>query len=372
MSLYKVILRDPEIDLTGFIVIDTLVNNMSAGGLRMSSNVSLEEVEELATVMTKKYKLAGVEMGGAKSGIIYHPEKHDRDMLIKRFAQLAQPLLVNNYLLGEDLGVTLEDVESIYKTIQVDPVAFVIERLAQRGIKVNVPPEVKLSTLFNNENAMKLIETTIMVSTKKALEYLGKSLSEMTVGIQGFGSIGQVCAQSIYKRGGKVIAVEDLEGCIYCKDGLDIPNLISKTRTGIIDRGKIDSKYELKRNGSWLEEAELLIPAAVKHSINETNVKQINGSVIIEAANVAIASNVEQQLIDQGILVIPDFICNSGTAAFFGMLISGQADLETIFDIVQSNIENSLVEILDNTKNFAGSVREAAEDHLQKLSVVIK
>ncbi|HHQ8911891.1 TPA: Glu/Leu/Phe/Val dehydrogenase dimerization domain-containing protein [Bacillus cereus] len=373
MSVYKITLRDPEIDLIGFIVIDSLVNGMSAGGLRMTSNVSLEEVEELAKVMTKKYMVSGVEMGGAKSGIIYNPDKHDKNELIRRFAELAKPFLVENYLLGEDLGVTVADIESVYRAIKINPVALVKARLESKGIKVNVSPDIKLNTLFNKENAVKVVGSTIIISTQKAVGYLRKSLDEMTIAVQGFGTIGQVSAESIYRLGGKIIAVEDVEGCIYCLDGLDIPNLISKTSiSGIIDRTRIDPRYELKPNGSWVEGAEILIPAAIKHSINETNVHKINASIIIEAANVPVSKDAERYLIEKGTIIIPDFICNSGAAAFFGMLISGQEDLETIFEKVQSNVENSLVEILEDAKGFERNVRKAANYYIQKNHLTTK
>lgn len=55
--------------------------------------------------MTKKYIISGVQMGGAKSGIVYDPTKHDRKKLLQRFAELAKPFLTKNYLLGEDLGM---------------------------------------------------------------------------------------------------------------------------------------------------------------------------------------------------------------------------------------------------------------------------
>ncbi|UUV26190.1 MULTISPECIES: Glu/Leu/Phe/Val dehydrogenase dimerization domain-containing protein [Lysinibacillus] len=368
MSVYKVILCDPEINLEAYIVIDTIVNGMSAGGLRMTSNVTLEEVEQLAQVMTKKYIISGARMGGAKSGIVYDPEKHDREKLLKRFAELAKPFLTENYLIGEDLGITIEDIENIYKSIYFDPVSAMKSKLELQGIKVEVPQDTTLNVLFNKENSIKLVGSTIINSTLMVLKKLEKSIEDTKVGIQGFGTIGQVSAEAIYNLGGKIISIEDKKGCIYCDRGLDIPYLISKTdKFGIINREKIFDHYILKPNGAWLEDADLLIPAAIKHSINETNVDRVKASVIVEAANIPIEKGIENLLINEGTIIVPDFICNSGAAAFFGMLASGQANFEDIFDKVEKNIKLSLENIMENTHKYNGNIRDAANHYILEM-----
>ncbi|GAB0166794.1 Glu/Leu/Phe/Val dehydrogenase dimerization domain-containing protein [Lysinibacillus sp. CTST325] len=368
MSAYKVILCDPEIDLEAFIVIDSIVNGMSAGGLRMTSNVTLEEVEQLAQVMTKKYIISGVHMGGAKSGIVYDPNKHDRERLLKRFAELAKPFLTENYLVGEDLGITGDDIEFIYNSISFDPIATMKNKLESQGLTVNVPQNTSLKVLFNAGNSIKLVGSTIINSTQIILKKLDKSIENMRVGIQGFGTIGQVSAEAIYNLGGKIISIEDKEGCIYYDDGLDIPDLISKTnKTGIIDRTLISENYILKPNGTWLDDAELLIPAAIKHSINESNVDRVNASIIIEAANLPIEIGIEERLINKGIIIVPDFICNSGAAAFFGMLASGQANFEDIFEKVETNVNNSFNDILEHKSLFNCDIREFANQYVLKI-----
>lgn len=142
----------------------------------------------------------------------------------------------------------------------------------------------------------------------------------------------------------------------------------SKTnKTGIINRTLISENYILKPNGTWLDDAELLIPAAIKNSINESNVDRVNASIIIEAANLPIEIGIEERLINKGIIIVPDFICNSGAAAFFGMLASGQANFEDIFEKVETNVNNSLNDILENKSLFNCDIREAANQYVLKI-----
>ena len=44
-----------KLDFKGYLVIDSMVNNRSSGGVRMSSTVTLNEVSSLARNMTLKF-----------------------------------------------------------------------------------------------------------------------------------------------------------------------------------------------------------------------------------------------------------------------------------------------------------------------------
>src|SRR3990167_1322623 len=64
---YVVTIRDPQLDLTGFLVIHNTALGLGKGGIRMTADVSEEEIRRLATVMTWKNSLAGIPFGGAKA-----------------------------------------------------------------------------------------------------------------------------------------------------------------------------------------------------------------------------------------------------------------------------------------------------------------
>ena len=69
-------------DYEGYVVIDTLVDDRSAGGVRIADDLPLDEVRELAGEMSLKYALFLLPRGGAKSGIahgrrIWIPERRN-------------------------------------------------------------------------------------------------------------------------------------------------------------------------------------------------------------------------------------------------------------------------------------------------------
>ena len=53
----------------GYIIIDSLYNGTSSGGLRVAPDVTPEEVATLAHEMSFKFALSSLPRGGAKSGI---------------------------------------------------------------------------------------------------------------------------------------------------------------------------------------------------------------------------------------------------------------------------------------------------------------
>ena len=75
--------------MEGFLVIDNTVWGPGKGGIRMTSQVTKEEVYRLARTMTWKNALAGIPFGGAKAGIIWkggddHLKNNSSKVLPKR------------------------------------------------------------------------------------------------------------------------------------------------------------------------------------------------------------------------------------------------------------------------------------------------
>ncbi|RDV23807.1 Glu/Leu/Phe/Val dehydrogenase, partial [Parageobacillus toebii] len=357
MSLYEITISDPNYDLKGYIVIDSLVNGISAGGLRMSPDISLGEIKKLAAIMTKKYAALNIELGGAKAGIEYDPSKHEKKILLKRFAELTEPLLKHNYFLGEDLGVTGKDVAYIYESIHYNPVDVVVRRLRERGISVDIPNKFQLSDLFGKSYSVEALGLSILEAVRTICRKIQLNLCESTVAIQGFGTVGQITAEKLLQSGAKIIAIEDSVGCVVNNDGLPIPELLSITDSnGVINRTKLPDHIIQYPKGYWIKvNADILIPAAIKDSIHEENCHEVNAKVIIEAANMPVTSKAEKYLIDKGVYILPDYITNAGAAAFFGLLISGQATMDTVFIELHHRIRNSLNEIVEIAFSSYGS-----------------
>src|SRR3989344_4463093 len=92
---------DPTLDMRGFLVIDNTARGVGKGGIRMTPNITKEEIARLARTMTWKNAMADIPFGGAKGGIIW-PKDADKKKFIQAFARAIKPFLGARYIAGPD------------------------------------------------------------------------------------------------------------------------------------------------------------------------------------------------------------------------------------------------------------------------------
>jgi glutamate dehydrogenase (NAD(P)+) len=105
----------------------------------------------------------------------------------------------------------------------------------------------------------------------------------------------------------KVIALADVTGGIVDKKGIEVPSIFAhKTLENVQAEERItgDALLEIK--------CDVLIPAALGGVINEKNCTKINAGFIIEGANQPLTIAADKYLRDQGVVIVPDILANSG------------------------------------------------------------
>jgi glutamate dehydrogenase/leucine dehydrogenase len=111
----------------------------------------------------------------------------------------------------------------------------------------------------------------------------------------------------------------------------------SKYHYNILDK---DTVFEI--------EADIFIPAAMTGVINDTTAPKLidNGiKIIVEAANIPTTSSADTYLIDKGMLIIPDFLANSG--GVIGSFVESQGRTEKeAFDLIQYKITKNIQQCL--------------------------
>jgi glutamate dehydrogenase/leucine dehydrogenase len=107
-------------EVSGYVVIDSMVAGRSCGGLRMLPDVDKEEMSGLARSMTLKYGFLGLPQGGAKAGVRGDPAspRSLRWRLLKDFAGAIEPLLkTHTYAPGADMGTDNADIRYLLHSI---------------------------------------------------------------------------------------------------------------------------------------------------------------------------------------------------------------------------------------------------------------
>ena len=109
---YIIEVYDPKIGMEGFLVIDNTVWGPGKGGIRMTSQVTKEEVYRLARTMTWKNALAGIPFGGAKAGIIWKGgDDHLKKQFVQSFAKAIKPFLMKKYIAGPDVNTGEKEMQ---------------------------------------------------------------------------------------------------------------------------------------------------------------------------------------------------------------------------------------------------------------------
>jgi glutamate dehydrogenase/leucine dehydrogenase len=158
----------------------------------------------------------------------------------------------------------------------------------------------------------------VFYTIQSACEHLRRPLKGATIAVQGFGNAGSIAAQLLHEAGAKVIAVSDSTGCVYNRNGLNIPELILlKALSGHVEgfpESEAISPAEL-----LALKCDILVPAALENAIHAENASAVRATMIAEAANGPLTPAADRILESKGVFVIPDILCNAGgvTVSYF-------------------------------------------------------
>ena len=335
-------ISDPEIGLTAWLAVDSILEHHFCGGLRMLPDVSASELMLLARAMTLKLGFLGLPHGGAKAGIQCdeNTSKEDKLRLLAGFGQKVQDLLSNRiYLPGSDMGTSNQDIRDMFRILGIR-----VPKRALRG---------QASGWYTS--------LTVIAGAKAASTYQGFNLAGAAVAIEGFGAVGSSVAQGLEKFGCKVVAISTSQGALYSPDGLDVARLIEGLRR---HGGKVLDFY----NGadridkeSLLElEVDVLMPCARHHSIHMDNVTKIKAGLISSGSNAPITEEAEKTLSQRGVLCVPDFISNAGGVLGGTMEFAGLSR-SAIEQFVDRDYSRQVSVLLEKARQEGVYIRDLAE-----------
>lgn len=342
---------DAKTGMHGFTVIDNTALGPAKGGIRMTPNVTAEEVAKLARTMTWKCSLAGLPFGGGKSGIVADPKKippQKKMEIVRSFAIAIKPVCPSRYIAAPDINTSEKEMEEFvrangsFRSATGKPSNLCVSP----GVKCGIPHEYG-STGFGVAHA-----------TKIAADHIRLDIKNATVAIEGYGNVGAFAAEHLSKMGAKIVAVSDSKGCIHNKGGLDI-NALSKIKQ---ESGSVVNYQpgEIIKNEKLFElDADIIVPSAVPDVIHRHNVEKIKSKIIVEAANIPTTPEMEEIMHRNGILVVPDFVANAGG------VISSYAEYRgenpaRMFQMVEKKINKNTKLVLEKSKKERIKPRDAA------------
>lgn len=291
----------------GYRVQHSNIRGPFKGGIRYHQDCTLSEVKALATWMTLKCAVANIPYGGAKGGIKVDPSTlstRELRRLTRRYTFAIAPLI------GADTDIPAPDVNTNSQTM-----AWVLDTYSMLqgkpcpGVVTGKPVELGGSKGRNSATGR-----GVVISTKLLLKTQGKELEGTTVAIQGMGNVGSNAARIFYHRNAKVVAVSDVSGGLYCKDGLNIEKISSylENKGALLTNYNEDGVSHISNEEVLTCPCDVLVPAALENQITDEVAKKLNCSYIVEAANGPTTEEADRVLEERNILLIPDIFANSG------------------------------------------------------------
>ena len=333
----------PERGPLGWLCVDSWSGDLAFGGFRMTPSVTRAEVEELARCMTLKLAVHGSPTGGAKAGIRLDPLEEDADALLAFFGEQVADLLSTRVVLGKDMGASDLAIDGMYEALgfpQLSPIGTGVEKLRDfSGYRRHM---TGLGVAFAARSA------------------LGGSVKGLRVAIQGAGLVGLGAAVRLGAMGAQVVAMSDVSRALLWPEGVNLAWLEARVGPPRSLRGAGEG-HLVPRDALFECDADVLVLAASSYSVDEEHVARMKAPVVVEGCNMGFTEPARRLAHERGILVIPDVIASSSSAAMVCRQLAARGTLseEALWREIEAAIDRCVKSARREAAERAMSVRDA-------------
>jgi glutamate dehydrogenase/leucine dehydrogenase len=180
-----------------------------------------------------------------------------------------------------------------------------------------------------------------------------------SVAIEGFGKVGGGVAREVTRRGGRVVAVSTIAGCLADPAGLDVERLLA-LRAVHGDLCVVRYGRPAGPPGQLFTavDADVVVPGTRPGAIGARTAGSLPPGVrvVAPAANVPYTAQGADVLRRRGIVALPDFVCNAG--AVIGYRSAAGATPGEVLAAVEATITGLIHEAL---RHPAGPLAGACE-----------
>ena len=272
------------------------------GGVRFHQDIDLDETVALAMLMTWKCSLTNLPYGGAKGGVAVDPKTlsiTENERLTRRYTSEILPIIgPERDIPAPDVGTDERNMAWMMDTYSVNA------GFAVPGVVTGKP--IVLGGSLGRTSAT---GDGVAISVREALRSRGIDPHGATVALQGFGKVGYWAAVALEKLGMKVVAVSDVNGGVT--GFKDIASLHEYSLSNGTIKGAPGTDSMTNTELLHLP-VDVLVPAALADAITESTAPGIQAKIVVEGANAPTTPQGDAIMNDNGILVVPDILANSG------------------------------------------------------------
>ncbi len=321
------------------------------GGLRYHPTVDIDAARALAMWMTWKTSLAGLPYGGGKGGIQLDPSQYSQGEL-ERITRRFTFALADN--IGPEHDIPAPDVNTNSQTMAWMADTYMstrppAERSANQHVVTGKPDGSGGLEGRDRATGYGVYLTIKFWAEKNNMDLKGKKYI-----VQGFGNVGYWAAHFLEKDGAKLIAVQDASGSIENQNGIDVQDLFNYTQANKISLSGFPDANPMNDDDFFASDCDICIPAALGNQITAQNAHILKAKLIAEGANGPTNVEGEKILLERGITIIPDILCNSGgvIGSYFEWLQNRNGELWQL-DEVMVKLDKKLKESFEKVYKYA-------------------
>ena len=329
----------------GFRVQYSTTRGPSKGGVRFHPQIDLEETIALAMLMTWKCALTNLPFGGAKGGIAVDAQtlsERENERLTRRYTSEILPIIgPERDIPAPDIGTDERNMAWMMDTYSVNA------GFSVPGVVTGKPIVLGGSIGRNSATG-----DGVAISTREALRIRGIDPIGATVAIQGFGKVGYWAAVALENMGMKVVAVSDVNGAV-----IGFKNVTELWSHSLAHKNLDAPGTDRLTNAELLHlDVDVLIPAALSDAITAQTASGIRAKIVVEGANAPTTPEGDAILNDNGVLVVPDILANSGgvIVSYFEW-VQDKQNYPWNADEVKTNLNSILMKAFHEVEQMATS-----------------
>ncbi|ENU23780.1 hypothetical protein F993_01934 [Acinetobacter proteolyticus] len=295
----------------GYRVQHNLSRGPGKGGIRYHPDVDLNEVMALSAWMTIKTAVVNLPFGGAKGGIRVDPRQlspRELERLTRRYTSEI------SHIIGPQKDIPAPDVGT-----NPNVMGWIMDTYSSgQGHTVTGVVTGKPVHLGGSLGRIKATGRGVFITGQQVAEKIKLPLDGAKIAVQGFGNVGSEAAYLFADSKSIIVTIQDHTGTIFNPEGIDLAALKThmETHQGV---GGFAGAQVISDEEFWNVEMDILIPAALESQITVERAQKLTAKLVLEGANGPTFPEADDVLVQRGITVVPDVICNAGgvTVSYF-------------------------------------------------------
>lgn len=328
------------------------------GGIRFHPLETLDMTRALAALMMLKTAVLDLPLGGGKGGVQCDPatlSRPERERLSRSYIRAMHPVL------GPELDIPAPDMNTNAEVMgwMVDEFESIRGRHAP-GTITGKPPALGGSRGRPEATALGGLSVLHRVA-----ENMGKPLAGNSLIIHGYGNVGSYAHQLATDiTGARVTGVCDSRSGLFNPEGLPYAEVSAwKQRHGSFigcPAGSAVSPDEL-----LVQPASALLMASMEGMIDGHNADDIQAEIVAELANQPTTAAGSRHLLDRGILVVPDILCNAGgvTVSYYEQVQNASWQRwarDQVVERLQTDMASAAAAVMDMAERHDTDLQTAA------------